>query len=276
MRLLAIVFLMTSFAVHAQEKIFLYAGDKEKDAPYIESFPASKSKGITILVCPGGGYTQLAVDHEGKDVAKFYNQNGFDAWVLHYRLNDGEQKGHRFPDQYNDVTTAIRIVKSKAKDPEKVGIIGFSAGGHLASMCTTMHLDVEKDSKDPLKRFNTRPAFSMLIYPVIDMSGKVTHAGSRTMLLGKDPDPKLADSLSTQNRVDEKTPPTFIVYSTDDDVVMVENGILFYEALKKHNVPATIHIFDHGGHGYGLAPKDPVISVWPKLSVDWINRLFQR
>jgi len=221
------LFCLMSFVARSQEKIFLYPDNKEKDAPFIEFFPASKPNGTTILVCPGGGYTHLAVDHEGKDVAKFYNQNGFDAWVLHYRLNDGEQKGHRFPDQYNDVTTAIRIVKSKAKDAEKVGIIGFSAGGHLASMCTTMHLEGEKDSKDPLKRFNTRPAFSMLIYPVIDMSGKVTHAGSRTMLLGKEPDPKLADSLSTQNRVNEKTPPTFIVYSTDDDVVMVENGILF-------------------------------------------------
>src|ERR1041384_3989593 len=136
---LVVALVLISFTVSAQQKIFLYPDNKTTDAPFVEFFPAAKSNGITILVCPGGGYTHLAVDHEGKDVAKFYNQNGFDAWVLHYRLNDGEQKGHRFPDQYNDVTTAIRIVKSKAKDPEKVGIIGFSAGGHLASMCTTMH-----------------------------------------------------------------------------------------------------------------------------------------
>ncbi|MEI9921106.1 MAG: alpha/beta hydrolase [Bacteroidota bacterium] len=262
------------FFARAQEKVFLYPDNKEKDAPFIESFPSKNSNGITILVCPGGGYTHLAVDHEGKDIAKFYNQNGFDAWVLHYRLNDGEQKGHRFPDQYNDVTTALRIVKSKAKNADKVGIIGFSAGGHLASMGTTMHLDAENGSTDPLNRYNTRPAFSMLIYPVIDMSGgKVSHAGSRTMLLGKDPDPKLADSLSTQNRVNEKTPPTFIVFSTDDDVVPVENGILFYEALHKHNILASLHIYDHGGHGYGMAPDDPVVGTWPKLSVDWIRSL---
>jgi acetyl esterase/lipase len=273
MKLLTIVFALLSFATMAQEKIFLYPDNKEKDAPFLQAFPASKSNGITILICPGGGYTHLAIDHEGKDVAKFYNDNGFDAWMLTYRLNNDEQTGHRYPDQYNDVTTAIRIVKSKAKDPEKVGIIGFSAGGHLASMGTTMHLEAEKDSKNPIQRFSSRPAFSMLIYPVIDMSGKIAHAGSRTMLLGPNPEPKLAESVSTQNRVTEKTPPTFIVYSTDDDVVMVENGILFYEALHKKNVPATIHIFDHGGHGYGLAPDDPVIGVWPKLSVDWINSL---
>jgi acetyl esterase/lipase len=279
-KLLVAVFVLSSLTSTAQEKIYLYPSTEkrtiegfDKEAPYIESYKAAKPNGITILVCPGGGYTHLAVDHEGKDVAKFYNENGFDAWVLIYRLNDGEQKGHRFPDQYNDVTTAIRIVKSKAKDPEKVGIIGFSAGGHLASMCTTMHLDAEKDAKNPVQRYSSRPAFSMLIYPVIDMSGTVAHTGSKTMLLGQNPDQKLADSVSTQNRVTEKTPPTFIIYSTDDDVVPVENGILFYEALHRHNVPATLHIFDHGGHGYGLAPKDPVVGAWPKMSVVWILAL---
>ncbi len=261
MKILSVVLTLMALTASAQEKIFLYADHSAADAPYIESFPAPKSNGITILVCPGGGYTQLAVDHEGKDVAKFYNKSGFDAWVLHYRVNQDGKYSYRYPDQYNDVTTAMKIVKSKAKDAAKVGIIGFSAGGHLASMATTMHVE------------NSRPAFSMLIYPVIAMSGDIVHKGSRENLLGKDPDEKLADSLSTQNRVDKNTPPTFIVYSTDDDVVMVENGIVFYEALHKYNVPATIHIFDHGGHGYGLAPKDPVISIWPKLSVEWIKTL---
>ena len=164
-------------------------------------------------------------------------------------------------------------MKSKANNPERVGIIGFSANEHLSSMCTTIHLTAEKDSKDPLKRFSSRPAFAMLIYPVIDMNSEIAHQGSRKNLLGNDPDTNLADSLSTQNRVTAQTPPTFIIYSTDDDVVMVENGLRFYEALHKHNVLATIHIFDHGGHGYGLAPDDPVINKWPGLSVEWINSL---
>lgn len=263
MRLVVALVLIT-FTVSAQEKIFLYPDNRSKDAPFIESFPAAKSNGITILVCPGGGYTHLAVDHEGKDIAKFYNQNGFDAWVLHYRVNEDGKYEYRFPDQYNDVTTAMRLVKSKAKNAERVGIIGFSAGGHLASMATTMHLP------------GTRPAFSMLIYPVIAMNGEIAHQGSRENLLGKNPGQQLADSVSTQNRVDKNTPPTFIVYSTDDDVVMVENGIEFYKALRKHNVPATMHIFDHGGHGYGLNLKDPVIGVWGKMSVDWIRSHFPK
>lgn len=258
---LIIAFVLITFSVSAQEKIFLYPDNKEKDSPFIESFRSSKSNGITILVCPGGGYSHLAVDHEGKDIAKFYNQNGFDAWVLHYRVNEDGKHSYRFPDQYNDVTTALRLVKTKAKDAKKVGIIGFSAGGHLASMGATM------DSQ------NSRPAFAMLIYPVIAMNGEIAHQGSRENLLGKDPGQQLADSLSTQNRVDKNTPPTFIVYSTDDDVVMVENGLEFYKALHKNNVPATIHIFDHGGHGYGLAPKDPVLNSWGKLSVEWIKSL---
>ena len=273
--------LLVSNLVYSQDKIYLYPSTEkrtiegfDKEPPFIEFLKAKGTpNGITILVVPGGGYTHLSVDYEGTDVARFYNENGFDAWVLHYRLNDGEQKGHRFPDQYNDVTTAIRIVKSKAKDAEKVGIIGFSAGGHLSSMCATMHLAAEKEAKNPVQRFSSRPSFAMLIYPVIDMNTKIAHSGSRTMLLGNDPDKKLADSLSTQNRVTENTPPTFIVYSTDDDVVMVENGVRFYEALHQHNVPATIHIYDHGGHGYGLATEDPVVGMWPKLSVDWIMSL---
>jgi len=273
MKILCIVFMLVSTAAFAQEKIFLYPDNKEKDSPFIESFRAAKPNGTTILVCPGGGYTHLSVDYEGNDVAKFYNENGFDAWVLHYRVNDDGKHEYRYPDQYNDVTTAIRIVKSKAKDAEKVGIIGFSAGGHLASMCTTMHLEANKDAKNAFEKFNSRPAFSMLIYPVIAMRGEIAHPGSRANLIGKDADEKTGDYLTTSNRVDKNTPPTFIIYSTDDDVVMVENGIEFYNALHKNNVPATIHIYDHGGHGYGMATKDPVVGTWPKLSVDWIRSL---
>lgn len=272
MRTLCFVIALMSTAACAQDKIFLYPENKGSDSPYIESFPAEKSNGITIIVCPGGGYTHLAVDYEGEDVAKFYNKNGFDAWVLHYRVNQDGKHEYTFPDQYNDVTTALRIVKSKAKDAGKVGIIGFSAGGHLTSMGATMHVQGEKDAKD-WKKYGSRPAFAMLIYPVIAMNGEIAHKGSRENLLGKNPTQQLADSLSTNNRVDKNTPPTFIIYSTDDDVVMVENGIVFYEALHKNNVPATIHIFDHGGHGYGMAEKDPVVGTWPRLSVDWIKSL---
>lgn len=272
---------------HGQQKIYLYPATekvtidgfaKDKEPPYIEYFKADpdSANGAAILVCPGGAYTMLADQHEGVDVAKFYNQNGFDAFVLHYRVNDFDQSGHRYPDQYRDVTTAIRIIKSRSKqwkiDPERVGILGFSAGGHLASMCATIHLSANKKSKSPYEQVSSRPAFAILIYPVIALSGASAHNYSREMLLGKNPDNELVDSLSTQNRVDRHTPPAFLVYSTDDDAVPPENGLFFYQALRKNNVSASLHIYDHGGHGYGMAPGDPVLNTWPGLSIAWLKR----
>lgn len=278
MKLLSFVFVVTALSASAQEKTLLYPSTQkvtidgfDKEPPHIKYFKAKGTpNGITILVVPGGGYTHLSTELEGSEIAEFYNDNGFDCYMLVYRLNNSGQKGHKHPAQYNDVTRAIRIVKSKAKDPERVGIIGFSAGGHLSSMCATMHLPANKNSKDPVEQWNTRPAFAILMYPVITFGAKA-HAGSREMLLGKNPDKTMIDSLSTEKQVDEKTPPTFIVYTTDDDVVPVENGLLFYEALRAHNVPATIHIYDHGGHGYGL--RNPELKSWGPLSVEWIQTL---
>jgi acetyl esterase/lipase len=276
------------FTMQAQEKIYLYPStqkvtndgyEKDKEPPYVDYFKASPelANGSAVLICPGGAYTNLADQHEGADVAKFFNDNGFDAFVLHYRLNNFEQQGHRFPDQYNDVTTAMRMVKSRAKEwkinPEKIGVLGFSAGGHLASMCATMHLPSNKKSKNGLEQQSSRPAFAVLIYPVIDLAGKAAHNYSREMLLGKNPDNELVDSLSTYNRVDEHTPPTFLVYSNDDNAVPPENGLLFYNALRQHNIQTSLHIYDHGGHGYGMAPKDPVLNTWPSLCIDWLKRL---
>ena len=291
MRALFIIYLISTMTLHAQEKIFLYPAsekvtidgyEKDKEAPYFEYYKANadSANGSAILICPGGGYAHLALGHEGKDVAQFYNQYGFDAFVLHYRLNTGDQSGHRHPDQYRDVTTALRIIKSRAKewkfDPERVGILGFSAGGHLASMATTMHLPANKKSKNVLEQWSTRPAFSILIYPVITLAGAPAHRGSSEMLLGKNPDNALVDSLSTQNRVDKHTPPTFLVYANDDGAVPPENGILFYQALRKYNIPTSLLIYDHGGHGFGMAPKDPVLNTWPWLSVKWLERLGYR
>lgn len=281
MRSLALAFLVTT-AAFGQDKVYLYPSTQkstidgfDKEPPFMEFFKADAAVAnkTTILVVPGGGYTHLAVDHEGKQIAAFYNKHGFDCWVLQYRLNDGQLKGHKHPAQYNDVTTAIRIVKSKAKDPEKVGIIGFSAGGHLSSMCATMHIPADKTSKDPIQQYSSRPAFAMLIYPVITFSDDYAHKGSRKMLLGENPDKKMIDSLSTQNRVNKNTPPTFIIYSTDDKTVPVENGILFYQALVRNNVKASLHVFDHGGHGYGLSKADATVGTWGEMSVGWIKDL---
>lgn len=277
-----------SLPMLAQEKFFLYPAsekvtnpgyDKDAEPPYFERYKANSdsANGSAILICPGGGYSHLAAQHEGVDVARYYNKLGYETYVLHYRLNSPDQTGHRFPDQYRDVTTAMRIVKSKANgwgiDPERIGIMGFSAGGHLASLCATMHLTAQKKTKDPLEQWSSRPAFAILIYPVIAMAGQPAHRGSREMLLGKNPDNQLVDSLSTYNRVTAHTPPTFMVYATDDGAVPPENGILFYQALRKENVPASLHIYDHGGHGFGMAPKDPVLNTWPWLCAEWLDRM---
>ena len=280
-----LIFILTTTMSYAQEKIFIYPATEkvthdgfDKEPPFIEYFKANadSANGSAILVCPGGGYGHLADQHEGADIAKFYNQYGFDAFVLHYRLNNGAQQGHRYPAQYNDVTTAMRLIKSRAKewklDPEKIGIIGFSAGGHLASTGGTMIKAANKKSKIILEQWSSRPSFMMLIYPVISLSSKYAHRGSAENLLGKNPDFSLLDSLSTQNRVSAQTPPTFLVHSTDDNAVPPENSVMFYEALRKESIPSSLHIYDHGGHGYGMAPKDKVLNTWPLLSIKWLER----
>jgi acetyl esterase/lipase len=276
-------------SLSAQQKIFLYPPSekvtidgftKDKEPPYMDYYKARNASGrkTAILICPGGSYTNLADQHEGADVARFYKSHGFDAFVLHYRLNIHDQSGHRHPDQCRDVTTAMRIIRSRASEwnihPERIGILGFSAGGHLASMCATMPVQPDRTSRNKINQYTSRPDFAILIYPVITLSGPAAHRYSREMLLGRNPDPHLADSLSTHHRVNEQTPPVFIVFSSDDDTVPPENGILFYQALQKYAIPASLHIYDHGGHGYGMAPHDPALNTWPELSVTWVNRLW--
>lgn len=285
--LLYLLCMLASAIPQAQDSIPLYPGrqvnpvggrDKRAVQPQMFHYPC----GITtnrpaVLICPGGGYTGLAMDHEGHQVARFFNLKGFDAFVLMYRLNDMAQSGSRFPDQHDDVTTAMRIIKSRAAtlgiDPSKTGILGFSAGGHLASMGATMPKEAVPDASDPLQRTDSRPAFAILIYPVISMKDSFAHRYSAAMLLGRNPEPGMGDFLSTYNRVTPATPPTFIVFSSDDKSVPPQNGIVFYEALLRNKVKASLHIFDHGGHGYGMAPKDPVLNQWPGMAIGWLSQL---
>jgi acetyl esterase/lipase len=273
-------------AAQAQEKIYLYPdqpdlhiGGRNKiaDAPYIEHFSAPHKNGAAVLICPGGGYAVVVDTYEGKEIADFFTSKGYDAIVLHYRVNDEAQTGSRYPAAYNDVTTAMRLVKSKAAawgfDPEKTGVIGFSAGGHLASCLATMQQPANPQAANALEKWSTRPAFAILMYPVITMKAPYKHAGSTNMLLGPDPAPGMTDSLSTNERVTAQTPPTMLVHATDDKVVPVENSLMFYEALKKNGVKATLHIYDHGGHGFGLGKKDPVLQSWPELCIGWLQSL---
>ena len=279
--------LTTHIITQSQVRIFIYPPSQEgivnkgfdTTAPFMDYYPSKNpsNKKTAVIICPGGAYTNLAWSKEGVLPAQFFNDNGIDAFVLRYRLNNGKQEGHRYPDQYNDLTTAIRIVRSRAVewhiDPEKTGVMGFSAGGHLASTAATILQDGKPSATDPLERISTRPSFAILMYPVITMDTLFAHRYSREMLLGKNPDETLALALSTEKRVTTATPPVFLVHADDDKAVVPQNSILFYEALKKYKIPASLFIYDHGGHGFGMAPTDPVLSQWPTQCVQWLERL---
>jgi len=189
-----------------------------------------------------------------------------------YRLGPA----YHHPTMIGDAQRAIRIARARAAewnvDPRRLGIIGFSAGGHLASTAGT-HFDAGNSaSTDPIERASSRPDFELLIYPVITMRDSVTHGGSRLNLLGKQPTPELVQLLSNELQVTRETPPTFLVHSTDDRTVPVQNSLLFYEALKRNGVPVEMHVFEHGGHGYGMAPKDPALAIWTALCENWMRR----
>jgi acetyl esterase/lipase len=250
-------------------------GHEPEDMPKITIYraPSEKANGAAVVVCPGGGYRVVAADHEGKQVAEWLNGLGVSAFVLQYRL--GPRYHHPAPLQ--DAQRAIRLVRSKARDfaidTSRVGILGFSAGGHLTSTAGT-HFDAGRaGDPDPIERESSRPDFMVLAYPVISLVGPYTHKGSLENLLGKDPDPKLVESLSSELQVTKDTPPAFLFHTANDPGVPVENSVLFFEALRKAGVPAEMHIFASGPHGVGLAPKDPALSAWPSLCAAWMKGL---
>jgi acetyl esterase/lipase len=248
-------------------------GGEEADKPTLTIYlpPAEKAAGTGVVVCPGGGYARLAMEHEGKQVAEWLNSLGVAAFVLKYRL--GPRYHH--PVQLGDARRAIRYVRQQAGrlgvDPTRVGIMGFSAGGHLASTAAT-HFDAgDARHADPVERFSSRPDFAVLCYPVITLKPPHAHAGSRRMLLGENPDAKLVDLLSNDERVTPETPPTFLFHTTEDTAVPPENSVLFYLALRRAGVRAELHVYERGRHGVGLAPTDPVLSSWPDRLKDWLK-----
>jgi acetyl esterase/lipase len=249
-------------------------GTEESDKPTLTVFqpPADKANGTAVVICPGGGYGHLAKDHEGKQVAEWFNARGVTAFMLLYRL----APRYRHPAPLQDAHRAIRTVRAQAKEwninPDRVGILGFSAGGHLASTAGT-HFDAGKsDAEDPIERISCRPDFLILCYPVITLEAPHAHMGSRKNLLGKDSDdPKLVEHLSNDKHVTDKTPPTFLFHTDADKGVVPENSILFYLALKKAKVPAELHIYEKGPHGVGLAPKDAILGTWPDRLNGWLE-----
>ena len=248
------------------------AGNEDKDKPSLTVYlpPADKANGAAVVVCPGGGYVHLAMGHEGKDPAEFLNSLGVTAFVLQYRL----APRYHHPAPLLDAQRAIRLIRARAKewnvDPNRIGIWGFSAGGHLASTAGT-HFDSGKpDAEDAIDRVSCRPDFLILCYPVITMHQPSTHKGSEYSLLGKDADPKLYELLSNDQQVTPQTPPTFLFHTDADSGVVPENSVLFYLALKRAKVPAELHIYEKGPHGVGLAPRDPVLSTWPDRLTSWL------
>jgi acetyl esterase/lipase len=247
-------------------------GQADADKPTITAYRAPRgSSGAAVIVAPGGGYGALAIEHEGRQWAYWYNAMGITAFVLKYRL--GPRYHH--PIELGDAQRAIRTVRARATEfntiPDRIGMMGFSAGGHLTSTAGT-HFDSGKsDSTDPIERASSRPDFLILGYPVISFDPAVTHAGSLRNLLGENPDPKLVDNLSNDLQVTAQTPPTFIFHTTNDAGVPVENSVRFYLALRKAKVPVEMHLFENGPHGVGMALSDPSLSVWPNLLMNWLR-----
>ena len=246
-------------------------GTADEDKPTLTTFPVSENRVDTgVIVFPGGGYAHLA-DHEGAPIAQWLNHLGIPAFVLKYRL--GPKYHH--PVELGDAQRAIRYVRAHAAEyginPAHIGIWGFSAGGHLAATAET-HFDAgQKSSADPIERQSSRPDFAILAYPVITMREPYVHRGSRQNLLGPNPSAHLLDLLSNELQVTSDTPPTFLFHTSDDPVVPVQNSIEFYLALRKANVPAEMHIYEHGKHGLGLAADDPALASWPTLLANWMK-----
>lgn len=233
-------------------------GKEDKDIPTLTVFlpAADHASGAAIVICPGGGYGGLA-DHEGSQYARWLNELGIAGFVLKYRLGTG---GYRHPAMLQDAARAVRTVRARAGewklDPKRVGIMGSSAGGHLASTLLT-HFDAgNPDAADPIERQSSRPDLGILCYPVISMTSPFTHQGSKRNLLGPEPSPDLARKLSSELQVTKDTPPCFIWHTWEDKGVPIENSLSFAEALQKNGVRFDLHIYERGPHGIGLGSRE--------------------
>lgn len=262
-----------------QENVVYRDNDKDKPRyakvtdPTLQVFlPASNPKGTAVVVCPGGGYSVLAYDHEGIQVAKWFNEQGVAAIVLKYRLPSDEIMSDKKVGPLQDVQEAIRTVRRKAAEwhlnPAHIGVMGFSAGGHLAGTASTLYGESVYPVADGV---SARPDFSILVYGVISMQPEITHKGSHDNLLGSGATKALEDRFSSELRVDANTPPAFLLHSEDDRTVPVENSIRYYLALVKNKVPGELHVYQQGGHGYGLGNRPGAPAHWPEDLKQWLK-----
>lgn len=257
-------------------------GNEQADQSFMDVYLLQNGNGAAVLVCPGGGYGFLAADHEGEQVARWLNEQGITAFVLHYRIvhyQAGAEPEPVYPAPQQDAQRALRLIRARADQlkvrPEAIGIWGFSAGGHLAATCATVF---DRDEFRPIEYLNdetegvsSRPDFAVLCYPVVSMREAFMHGGSRDNLIGAKASGEVAQLMSPDQQVSAQTPPTFLFHTGEDDGVPVENSLAFYAALRKHNVAAELHVFERGVHGVGLAQEDAVLKLWPPLLANWLR-----
>lgn len=245
-------------------------GDEPADVPQIELFLPAEPSGGCVLVCPGGGYGHLAT-HEGETIGEFFAARNISAAVLKYRI----APRYKHPAPLADVSRAMRTLRFRAGewrfDPHKLAVMGFSAGGHLASTLST-HFDAgDAGAADPIDKQSSKPDASVLCYPVITLKPPHAHMGSRNNLVGTDAPQALVDALSNDEQVTAQTPPTFLFHTVDDGAVPVENALLYAGALRKHGVAFEMHLYEKGRHGVGLASDDPRLAGWSDLLVAWLR-----
>ena len=246
------------------EGIVIFDQQELAPQPTITVYPASQPDGMAIIMCPGGGYYGLATHHEGHDMAAWFNAQGITYVVLTYRMPNGHKEV-----PLTDAEQAIRLVRQRANEwginPRQVGIMGASAGGHLAASLANLYTSNE-----------TRPDFQILFYPVISMKPGITHQGSHDNLLGKNPSADLEDQYSLEKRVTDKTPQTFLMLSADDETVIPQNSIDYFMALKRHHVPASLHVYPTGGHGWGYGDGFPYKRQWTGELEKWLREGLQK
>jgi acetyl esterase/lipase len=245
-------------------------GNEDEDIPALKAFPVEAQGRGAVIVCPGGGYSMRA-DHEGEPIALWLNSIGIPAFVLRYRVAP-----YKYPCALSDVQRAVRYVRHHAEqwaiNGSKIGVLGFSAGGHLTASSGTLYDLGNPEAEDPIERQSCRPDAIIPCYPVITMNSAYTHEGSRLSLLGNNPEPELLEALSLDNRVTPDTPPTFLWHTADDGAVPVENSLRFAAALSRNKVPFDLHVFEHGRHGMGLATEDPHVASWAPVLGLWLER----
>src|SRR5688572_4237728 len=243
-------------------------GDAPGDVPTLQMFRPASHDGSAVIVFPGGGYVRLA-PHEGEPVARRFGERGVTGFVLKYR-----HAPYKHPTPLLDAGRAVRTVRARAKewelDPNRIGVLGFSAGGHLAATISTKFDDGDPNAPDPIDRVTSRPDVSVLCYPVVTFTEVSAHAGSRKNLLGENPAREMVELLSAERHVTPRTPPAFLFHTVADASVPVENSLLYAAALRKAKVPYAMHVYPEGRHGLGLAESDPVLRTWPTLLADWL------